>query len=307
MGLATDWFTKRTGIEERRVCGEGEDALTLAVSAVQSALRASGLQSDGLGPETVLLHVQNGMTAFTPPAGVLLADALGISNLRVLSVDGVCAEPVAMFEMALLMLSGHRCSRAIISSSVDFLPIISPEDKDTVGLFGAGAGAAVIEHAASNGTSATIRSIQWVTHPHHADLGRIPVLGYSTSSAGVSVHVGFYDMKGGSLVHTGLRVLPPLVSRVLEEAGWHRHEVDLVISHQPNPRMLNIAIDALGFRREIFPMPVTRLGNMGPASLLVNLSLAADADKLRPGRRILLLAFGLGFSCGAAALELTSG
>ncbi|MBT2540530.1 hypothetical protein J7E99_07380 [Streptomyces sp. ISL-44] len=308
MGLSTDWFTKRTGIDERRVCGEGEDVLTLAVSAVESALQSSGLKPDMLGPETVLLHIQNGLTAFTPPSGVILANALGLKGLRVLSVDGVCAEPVAMFEMAVLMLSSNRCSRVVISSSVDFLPIISSEDRGTVGLFGAGAGAVVVErHTTSQGMSAKVMSIQWVTHADHAALGSIPVLGYNAGPEGVSVQAGFYDMDGSGLVRTGVRVIPPLVSRVLEEAGWCHDDVHLVISHQPNVRMLHVLIEALGFRPEIFPMPASRLGNMGPASLLVNLSLARDEGLLRPGQRLLLLAFGLGFSCGAAAIELLPG
>lgn len=306
MGLAADWFTRRTGIEERRVCDAGEDVLSLAVSAVESALRASGLDHDAVGAETVLLHIQNGMLAFAPPSGVMLANALGLKTLRTLSIEGVCAEPVSMFEMAALLLTNGRCGRVIISSSVDFLPVISPADRGTVGLFGAGAGAAVIEpRSGSHGMPATIRSIRWLTYPDYDSLGRIPILGYQTNAHGVSVQAGYYDMNGLALIRAGSRLLPPLVEQVMNEAGWKRDDVDVVIAHQPNVPMLDRAITLLGMRREIFPMPVVHLGNMGPASLMVNLSLARDAGLLRPGRRVLLVAFGLGFSCGAAALDLS--
>src|SRR4051794_1353622 len=71
MGLAPDWFVRHTGIIERRACGPGQDVTTMAVEAVTLALQASGLSPTSIGNDTVLLHVQNGMTALTPPAGVL--------------------------------------------------------------------------------------------------------------------------------------------------------------------------------------------------------------------------------------------
>ena len=319
MGLAPDWFTRRTGIIERRVCGPGEDVTTMAVDAVRLALRASGLTPESIGPETVLLHVQNGMTVLTPPAGVVLVSALGIGALRVLSVDGVCAEPVAMLDIASMMLASASCTRVIISASVDFLPIINPADAATAGLFGAGAGAIVIERsdtgredapamAAANPrrTSITLESVHWETHPEWVDLGRIPIIAHEPNEHGVLIQAGYYDMNGGGLLRAGRQVVPALVAQVLDEAGWRREDLDLVLSHQPNVRMLETTIDVLGLQREIFPMPVVHQGNLGPASILVNLSLAASSGKIRPGSRLLFLAFGLGFSCGVAAITVKS-
>jgi 3-oxoacyl-[acyl-carrier-protein] synthase-3 len=309
MGLAPDWFTRRTGIVERRVCAPGEDVVTMAVEAVGLAIGASGLSVGSIGTETVLLHVQNGMTVLTPPAGVLLASALGIGSLRVLSIDGVCAEPVAMLDIAAMMLARGSCSRVIISASVDFLPIINPADPATAGLFGAGAAAIVIEQAPVAATTpgrtiVALESIRWETHPEWSGLGRIPLLGHEANELGVLVQAGYYDMNGAGLIRAGRQTFPALVAGVLDEAGWRRDELDIVLSHQPNVRMLETTIDALGLRREIFPMPVVHHGNLGPASILVNLSIAAASGTIRPGARLLFLAFGLGFSCGAAAITV---
>jgi 3-oxoacyl-[acyl-carrier-protein] synthase-3 len=317
MGLSPDWFVRRTGIVERRVCGPGQDVTTMAVEAVRQALEDAGLSPQDIGPETVLLHVQNGMTVLTPPAGVLLASALGFGALRVLSVDGVCAEPVAMLDIASMMLANGVCERAIISASVDFLPIINPADTGTAGLFGAGAGAVVLERtdaeepgggtdAASRRTAITVESIHWATHPEWVDLGRIPVIGHEPNDQGVLVQAGYYDMNGAGLIRAGRQVVPQLVARVLDESGWRREDLDLVLSHQPNVRMLETTIDVLGLDRAIFPMPVVHHGNLGPASILVNLSVAAKSGAIRPGARLLFLAFGLGFSCGVAAIRVGS-
>jgi 3-oxoacyl-[acyl-carrier-protein] synthase-3 len=78
----------------------------------------------------------------------------------------------------------------------------------------------------------------------------------------------------------------------------------LVIAHQPNAKLLDIGIRALSLDPATVPMPVRQLGNMGPASILVNLALAGREGRLAPGVKLLLVAFGLGFSCGAVAIEL---
>lgn len=120
-GLAPDWYNRRTGIIQRRVSANDENALTLAQQAVERALNDAGLFLEDLGQETVLIHIQNGWTHMTPPAGVVLAASLGLTKSRVCSLDGVCAEPITALEIATLMLCGQSCSRVIISSSVDFL------------------------------------------------------------------------------------------------------------------------------------------------------------------------------------------
>lgn len=304
LGLPENWLLHRTGIVERRVCGEGEDVTTLARDAVHAALEASSVAVNDIAEETLLLHIQNGMVCMTPPSGIVLAEALGLPTARVLAIDGVCAEPVAALEIAAVMLDTVRCERVIVSAAANFLPIVNPKDRDTVGLFGAGAGAVVLQRATAGASAQTIRSLLWKTLPQHAGLGRIPITGYAFRSDGVDVQTGYYDMDGTGLARVALQVLPQVVTDVLAQAGWTHGDVDLVISHQPNVKLLDMGMRALGFDPSTVPTPVKHLGNMGPASLLVNLSLADDDGLMKPGTRLLLLTFGLGFSCGAAAVEL---
>jgi len=304
LGLDDGWFAERTGIVERRVCGPGEDVQVLAGQAVTAACKDAGLSVGELGNETVLLHVQNGMTCLTPPSGIVLAEGLGLGDVRVMAVDGVCAEPIMAIELAALMLAARRCDRVVVCAAADFLPIIDPADLPTVGLFGAGAGAIVLTRADERGDAASLRSLRWETHAEYAHLGRIPVHGYRPAAGGVDITAGFYQMDGHGLARAALRFLPGLVSAVLDEAGWERHDLGLVIAHQPNAKLLDIGIRALKLDPATVPMPVRHLGNMGPASLLVNLSLAGVQGQLAPGLKLLLVAFGLGFTCGAAAIEL---
>ncbi|MFC4946644.1 3-oxoacyl-ACP synthase III family protein [Pseudonocardia sp. GCM10023141] len=276
---------------------------SLARSAVTAACDQAGILLSDLGAETVLLHIQNGLTCLTPPSGIVLAQSLGLTEVRVLAIDGVCSEPIAAIEIGVLMLSAGRCERVIISAAADFLGVIDPKDVATVGLFGAGAGAMVLTLPSDGENPTHIHSLQWQTHTKYADLGRIPIHGYQSGSAGVQISAGFYEMDGQGLARAALRVLPGVLGAVLKESQWRREDIGLVIAHQPNAKLLDIGVRALRLDPKTVPMPVCHLGNMGPASLLVNLSLAKEQGLLIPELKVLLLAFGLGFSCGAAAVE----
>jgi len=299
LGLSTGWFIERTGVVNRRVCAEGESVLSLAVQAVRNACKDANVRPETLGSDTLLLHIQNGFTHLTPPGGIVLSAALGFRNVRVLSIDGVCAEPIAALEVASLMLEKGRCRRVIISASVDFLPLIDPQDLDTVGLFGAGAGAILLER--SDGPHG-LRSIDWQTDAKHWDLGLVEARDHQRDTEGVTIRVGYYQMQGTKLARVALRALPSLVARVMAEAAWAPDDIDYVVSHQPNARMLAQGIKALGLRVDRVGQPVTEMGNLGPASLLVSYSLAKEAGRISSGSRVLLVSFGLGFSAGVATL-----
>ena len=311
LGRRATWYEERTGIVQRQVSGAGQNALTLAATAVTDALKEAGLSPADLGQDTVLLHIQNGFSHLTPPAGVVLAGHLGIHDARVAGLDGVCAEPVTALDHALLMLEAGRCRRAVLSASVDFLSYLRPDDQDTAGLFGSGAGAVVLSRAddrddttAADSVAVRVRALEWETHAAHWDMGDARVRDVHQSDDGLQLSTDFYTMRGQSLYRTFLQYVPPLVQRTLDQAGWRPEDVDLVVSHQPNPRLLELSLQRLGLRPEVVPMPGRTLGNMGPASLLVNLSMARRRGDLEPGSRVLLLAFGLGFSCGAVAVEV---
>lgn len=304
LGLASNWITRRTGIDERRVCADGEDVMSLGTDAVQRACADAGLSTQELGNETVLLHVQLGPVGFMPSAAARLAGQLGLADVRFVGFDGVCAEPIVAFETALLMLHMRSARRAIVSTSADFGALIDRTDPTTTGLFGAGAGALVLEAEEDGEPASTVHGLHWVSHPQHNGLGHATILRDTRLDSHVQFDVGYYTMDGQRLAKLAVRVLPDVIKPVLDEAGWTVDDVDLVISHQPNVRMLETGVRALGFDASIVPMPVRQLGNLGPASLLVTLSLARDEGKLPPGTKVLLVAFGLGFSCGAAAVEI---
>jgi 3-oxoacyl-[acyl-carrier-protein] synthase-3 len=111
-------------------------------------------------------------------------------------------------------------------------------------------------------------------------------------------------MRGSELARIALRSFRPVVGRVLSEADWQITDVSRIVPHQPNAKLLAIGARELQFPLDRIEAPVSELGNMGPASILVALSLAMAAGRIQRGDRLLLLTFGLGFTCGGAAVQL---
>lgn len=303
LGLAPDSLVNRTGIATRRVCAEGETIISLATAAVTAALTDAGLDPAGVGDETVLIYIGNGMTHLTPPGGILVARDAGLPKVREISLDGVCAEPIHALEIAALMLDNRRCDRVIICASVDFNAIVDDQDEETAGLFGAGAGAIVLERA-GEGALGTIDGLSWETDASHWDLGTIELLGLSRHPRGVTVEFGYYAMQGASLLRIGVGILKRVVDKTLGEAGWDIGSIDHFVSHQPNPKMLEIAMRRVGLPFDRFSVPGKHLGNMGPASVLIAFSMLRQTGALAPGTRVFMMSFGLGFSCGCAALTI---
>lgn len=302
LGLPHDWFFERTGILTRKVCGENQDVVTMGAESIVKACQDANIKVSKLGHETIILHIQNGFTHLTPPPGILVSNFLKLHNVRSISLDGVCAEPINGFELASLLLGSNRCERVIVSSSVDFLPVINPNDENTAGLFGAGAGAVIFEK--NKQVEAGIKGVYWENKAKYYDLGVIPVKGYEHNKESINIEFSFYQMNGKNLARVALSTIPRVIKSALKEANWTIDDVDYLISHQPNAKLLKIGIKQLKLDPNMVAMNAPHLGNMGPASLLVSMGIAKEQGNIKKGSKVLLLSFGLGFSCGAAAIVL---
>jgi 3-oxoacyl-[acyl-carrier-protein] synthase III len=302
LGLAPDWLYRHTGVQTRCVLSDAESIDEMSCAAIREALGSAQLQPADLGTETLMLHIQSGgYRVMTPPTVTRLAAELGMHSVRCIGIDGACAETISMFEIAqqYLMMSGLE--RAIVSAAADFTEFIDVTDRDTAGLFGVGAGAAVIDM--TKGAMPTVWKVKARTWSEHSALAEIRAHKFEASSKFVIGTFGFYSMRGQELALVALRLVPELVFDLCAEVGWRSDDIDLVIAHQPNPRMLRAGFKRLGVSEERTLTLSDRMGNMGPASLLVALDHARRNGKLGVGARVLLISFGVGFSAGAMALE----
>jgi 3-oxoacyl-[acyl-carrier-protein] synthase-3 len=305
MGLAPDWFVRRTGTKQRRVYGEGEDFLSLSVDALRKSCEEAGIDPAMVGPETLVLYVQSGLqTHLVPPQAIVLAQRAGFKHAKVLGIDGSCAEVIPALDTAVRLMEAGRCERVIVVAGVETINMIDPQDLDTVGLFGVGASAIVLTTDARTDLRFDLCGSYWESHVDHWELGTMAVRSREFTKDGIEIQTGYYDMKGTGLVRKSVALLPAVVDKVLAEAGWLRDDLDLVVLHQPNVRFVDMVVRAIGVAPDIVPVPGAEHGNMGPASILVSLALAKEAGELKPSGKVLMVSFGVGFSCGAAAISL---
>jgi 3-oxoacyl-[acyl-carrier-protein] synthase III len=302
LGLAPDWLYKHTGVRTRRVLSDAESIDEMSCASIREALDSAQLRPADLGSETLLLHIQSGgYRVMTPPTVTRLAAELGMHTVRCIGIDGACAETISMFEIAQQYLLMSGLDRAIVSAAADFTEFIDVTDRDTAGLFGVGAGAAVID--ITTGAMPTVWKVKARTWSEHTTLAEIRAHKFEASGEAVIGTFGFYSMRGRELALVALRLVPELVSDLCEEVGWRSDDVDLLIAHQPNPRMLRAGFKRLGINEDRTIVLSDQMGNMGPASLLVALDHACRNGKLGAGMRVLFVSFGVGFSAGAMALE----
>jgi 3-oxoacyl-[acyl-carrier-protein] synthase-3 len=303
LGLPEFWLEQRTGISERRLCdtSENEDVISLATDAISNCLRDAGIDRACIGTETVLIHIQNGLTHLTPPSPVLVCHRLGFRDVRPLGIEGVCSEPINAIEIGALMLERGLCDRVIVSASVDFIEAIDHRDPATAGLFGAGAGALVLERSI-NGISGILGS-EWKTDTRYWELGTIPMLGHRRGADSVDVTFGYYRMNGVQLARKAMSVIPLVMTAVLKQAGWQVGDIDFLVPHQPNAKLLEMGVQRLKLDARKVAQHCKTLGNIGPASVLISFAMSKEQGHLVAGSNVLLLSFGLGFSCAGMALR----
>jgi 3-oxoacyl-[acyl-carrier-protein] synthase-3 len=284
LGVSEEWILEACGIRERRWLREGEDVAGLAASAAQAALAAAGLEPAGLG--AVVVGTGSAPRSF-PGVSADVQRLLGAGGA---AFDVPLASVGGLFALA---LGADLCERhgpvlAVGAEEMSRVLQRAPLAKETAILFGDAAGACVV--APGDGT--------------------IDVVDVRLGSDGTFAEAlalapgGALVMDGRTVILQASRKLPAAVRSVLEPHGLAPADVDLLVLHQANLNLLRGVARALGIGEEKLFVNVDRLGNTSAASVLVALSEAREQGLLRPGARVVLAAFGAGFSWGAALLKV---
>jgi 3-oxoacyl-[acyl-carrier-protein] synthase-3 len=284
LGVTGNWIESRTGITERRVADPGERLSDLAARAGLDALDRSGVAPDSL--DLVIVATSTADEAM-PAAAPTVAGAIGATNAGAFDVDAACSGFLSAFDVACAQVESGRADSVLVIGADLMSRLVDPDDKRTAALFGDGSGAVVV--AAADG----------------ARVG--PTVMRSDAAGGSFIHA---DGGPASLVMDGHETFKAAVARLaevtldaLQLAGLTLRDVDLFVYHQANARILS----AVGERLALDPARVVNaiglLGNTSAASIPLALDAAERAGSLRPGARVLLAAFGAGFTWGATTLE----
>lgn len=287
-----EWIQARTGIKTRYLAAPDQTSSDLALGASRNAIVAAGIAAEDL--DLIIVATSTPDYIF-PSTACLLQEKLGIHGCAAFDLQAVCSGFVyALATADKFIKSGqHKC--ALVVGAEVFSRILDWSDRATCVLFGDGAGAMILRADSKPGLMASCL---------HADgsYNRILAVAGNVCGGKVTGHP-FLTMDGGAVFKFAVKVLDEVGRETLNQCGMTPADVDWLIPHQANVRILDATARKLGIPAEKVIVTVDRHGNTSAASIPLAFDVAARDGRLQPGQRILLEGVGGGFTWGATLLE----
>ncbi len=290
-----EWIVERTGIRFRHIAGPDETTGTLARDAAIAAIAAAGVAAQDI--DLIVLATATPDQTF-PATATKVQAMLGIDDCVAFDVAAVCSGFLYAVQVADAMLRTGLHRRALVIGAETFTRILDWEDRTTCVLFGDGAGAIVLE--AQESAEAGGRGI--LATRLHAD-GRHNDLLYVDGGPSTTGTVGKLRMKGREVFRHAVTNLAAVMTETLTLAGLRADQVDWVVPHQANARILDATARKLGLAPERVVVTVDRHANTSAASVPLALDTAVRDGRVKPGDIIVLEAMGGGFTWGAAVVR----
>jgi len=289
-----EWIVERTGIRFRHIAGPDETTATLAADACKAALAAAGRTAR----EVDLIVLATATPDQTFPATATKVQAmLGIDDCVAFDVAAVCSGFLYAVQVADSMIRAGAHRRALVIGAETFSRILDWEDRTTCVLFGDGAGAIVLEAEDGDGERGILATRL------HAD-GRHNELLYVDGGPSTTGTVGKVRMKGREVFRHAVVNLAAVMNESLAAAGLESGDVDWVVPHQANARILDATARKLGLDPAQVVVTVDQHANTSAASVPLALDTAVRDGRIKPGQLIVLEAMGGGFTWGAAVVRL---
>jgi len=286
-----EWIVERTGIRNRHIAGDGETTASLATDAARRALEHAGIAATDI--DLIVLATATPDQTF-PSSATKVQAALGIPDCIAFDVHAVCTGFLYALSVADSMLRSGNAHKALVIGAETFSRILDWDDRTTCVLFGDGAGALVL--SAEEGERGVLAT------KLHAD-GRHNDLLFVDGGPSTTGTVGKLRMKGREVFRHAVVNLAGVLNEVLADAGLTAADVDWVVPHQANARILDATAKKLGLPSEKVVVTVDRHANTSAASVPLAFDTAVKDGRIKRGDLVVLEAMGGGFTWGAAALR----
>ncbi len=287
-----EWIVARTGIRARHIAGEGETTATLATAAAERALAAAGVTAEAI--DLIVLATATPDQTF-PATATRVQAALGIADCIAFDVAAVCSGFLYALTVADSMIRGGGARRALVIGAETFSRILDWEDRTTCVLFGDGAGAIVLEATEEEGRGILSSAL-------HAD-GRHNQLLYVDGGVATG-SIGKLRMKGQEVFRHAVTNLAAVMGEALDKAGLDAGQVDWLVPHQANRRILDATARKLGLPPERVIVTVDEHANTSAASVPLAFDAGVRDGRIGPGDLVVFEAMGGGFTWGAAVARL---
>jgi len=287
------WIRERTGISERRIAAESQTSSDLALEAGRAALAAAQLKPADI--DLVIVATSTPDYVF-PSTACLLQAKLGIGACPAFDVQAVCSGFIYALATADSFIRSGMNRRALVVGAEVFSRIMDWNDRGTCVLFGDGAGAVVLAAGGKPGVHAS----RLHADGKYADILSVP----GNVCGGRIVGSPYLQMQGKEVFKFAVKVLDEVARETVAAAGMKIEDVDWLIPHQANVRILEATAKKLGLPRERLVVTVERHGNTSAASVPLALDEFVRAGKIRAGHRLLLSGVGGGFTWGASLVTM---
>jgi 3-oxoacyl-[acyl-carrier-protein] synthase III len=287
------WIRERTGIERRHIAEKSQASSDLALQASQRALQSAGLSADQL--DLIVVATSTPDHVF-PSTACLLQAKLGIRGSAAFDVQAVCSGFVYALATADSFIKNKMARNALVVGAEVFSRILDWNDRGTCVLFGDGAGAVVLASAEKPGVHAS------VLRADGSQAGMLSVPG--NVCGGAIVGSPFLQMNGQAVFKFAVKVLEESARETVAAAGMQLTDIDWLIPHQANVRILDATARKLGLPAEKLVVTVDHHGNTSAASVPLALDEFVRAGRIRPGQRLLLQGVGGGFTWGSSVVTL---
>ena len=279
-----EWITTRTGIRQRYFCGEGENTTTLAIEAAKNALADSGVDKSEIG--CLLVATSSGEYAM-PSTACLVHKALELpENIPVMDIGAACAGFLYAVDTARALLLAHGGKYAIVVGAEQMSHVLDMTDRNTCVLFGDGAGAAVLALEEDAEYYSVVGSRGDLAIQVGGPLRSIPM-----------------TMDGQNVFRFAVSTLPMCVDKLLEKSCLTLEDVDWVVCHQANQRIIDASIRRLGVPAEKFYKNLDRFANTSAASVPLAIAEMKESGKLVSGQRVIMVGFGGGLTWAGVMMQ----
>ncbi len=294
------WITTRTGIRERRIAGNSEATSDMAVKAGKKAI-----ENAGLTPENIDMIIVSTITPdmFFPSTACVVQNELGINGIPAFDISVACSGFLYNLAIADQFIQSGAYKNILCIAAEKMSSITDWSDRNTCVLMGDGAGAAVLGRVGTGG----ILSVYLGAAGEHGDLLKVPAGGSRNPATHDTVEnrQHFLKMQGNELFRHAVRLMAESALKSAQPLNLTGDDIDLVIPHQANIRILHSVAKHMGINpEEKLYLNIHKYGNMSAASTAVALAEAVEEGRIKSNDKILLVAFGAGLTYGGIIIEM---
>ncbi len=293
-----EWIYGRTGIHERRVSSEGQATSNFAAAASKQALEKAGM--DPMDLQCLIVATITPDLPF-PASACLAQESLGAKNAAAFDISAACSGYVYALSIADAYIRGGLYENVMVVGAETLTKVINWEDRGSCILFGDGAGATLVTASDKPGLGYTELGADGA----YADLIHVPGGGSKVPTTHETVDQGlqYAVVKGRDVYKLAVTLAEKVITRALEKNDLSVDDIALLVPHQANQRITDAVQERLGFSEDRVASNIEFYGNTSAASVPICLHEAASGGRIKSGDKVLLVAFGAGFTWGTMLID----